>query len=293
MGEARKWRICIPAVVKRERLVRLYVVFGNPINHSKSPFLHNFVFERLKIDARYVRFCLEDTRDFREIFFDYGFSGANITVPFKEKLLESCDEVNGIATKIGAINTIIRKDSKLFGYNTDAIGFYKSLLDSASIAIKNALIIGAGGSARAIAFILREHNIDVKIINRSKNRLDFFQKNGFECETFSDFSKCNNMAFDVIINATSSSISDELPLDSAILGHCFDSANIAIDLMYGKKCRFLELAKSHKIITLDGTKMLLYQAIEASNLFLNAHTREPKIAYKSIENAMICAYKNI
>lgn len=267
--------------------MRFYAVFGNPINHSKSPFLHNFIFERLKIDARYVRFCLQDARDFREIFFKCGFSGANITVPFKEAVLESCDEIDTIARKIGAINTIIRRDSALFGYNTDAIGFYKSLADSIAIKnIKNALIIGAGGSARAIAFILKEHNIAVKVINRSESRLEFFNAEGFGCESFSAFKKCDK--FDAIINATSSSINDTLPLESAVLERCFQDAKIAIDLMYGKKCKFLELAKKHKINAIDGTKMLLYQAIEASNLFC-----EKKIPYKNIEKSAFEAYKNL
>lgn len=272
--------------------MRIYAVFGNPINHSKSPFLHNFVFENLNIDAKYVRFCLKNANDFRDIFFRYGFSGANITVPFKETLLESCDEIKGIATKIGAINTIIRVDSKLFGYNTDAIGFYNSVF-SYKNAFKNALIIGAGGSAKAIAFILKEHNIKVTIINKTPKRLDFFRDNGFACGLSSDFSVYKHEIFDIIINATSSSINDELPLDSAILSHCFANAKLAIDLMYGKKCKFLELAKKRRIHTLDGTKMLLYQAIEASYLFLKSQSKNSNIKYKNIENAMFKAYKII
>lgn len=289
--------------------MKLYAVFGNPISHSKSPYLHNFAFERLRIDARYVRFKLENANNFRELFFEMGLSGANITIPFKEILLESCDEVVGIAQKIGAINTIVRRGERLFGYNTDALGFYQNIKRDK---LKTALIIGAGGSARAIAIILKERGIKVSVINRSEKRLDFFKKNGFECAEFGDFyeqfafkSRVNsadswanrpnpsaNPQYDLIINATSSSINDELPLDSAILGALFGGAKIAFDLMYGKKCPFLELAQKCKnakrggkaIKTIDGANMLLYQAIYASSLFLDK-------PYHTIAKAMTPAWR--
>lgn len=273
--------------------MKLYAVFGNPIAHSKSPYLHNFTFHNLGIDARYVRILLESTinaRDFREKFFAYSLSGANITIPFKEIAIDSCDEIVGIAQKIGAINTIVRRGERLFGYNTDAMGFYRNIERKK---LQTALIIGAGGSARAIAFILKERGICVEIINRSESRLDFFRKNGFECASFDEFSANlgGESQYDLIVNTTSSSINGELPLDSAILVELFDGAKIAFDLMYGKKCPFLELAKKcgkirdkkHKIQTIDGAKMLLYQAIEASSLFLNK-------PYKTIEKAMSKAW---
>lgn len=272
--------------------MKLYAVFGNPINHSKSPYLHNFTFHTLGINARYVRYKLESAENFRTLFLELNLSGANITVPFKESLIKSCDEVIGIAQKIGAINTIIRRGERLLGYNTDAMGFYRNVENER---IKNALIIGAGGSARAIAFILQEKGVKVNVINRSEKRLDFFRKNGFECVDFVGFSADfrgrilgANLRYDLIINATSSSINDELPLDRAILVELFKNAKIAFDLMYGKKCPFLELAKqcgkirTTKIRTIDGINMLLYQAIEASSLFLNK-------PYKIIEKAMIMA----
>lgn len=295
--------------------MKLYAVFGNPIAHSKSPYLHNFAFEKLNIDARYVRFKLENASNFRELFFEMGLSGANITIPFKEILLESCDEVVGIAQKIGAINTIIRRGNRLLGHNTDALGFYQNIKGDK---LKTALIIGAGGSARAIAVILQERGIKISVINRSPKRLEFFKKMGFECAEFGEFygrfackssvnradfganrnhlgaNRSANPQYDLIINATSSSINDELPLDSAVLGELFSGAKIAFDLMYGKKCPFLELAKTRgggksggkkrAIRTIDGANMLLYQAIYASSLFLDK-------PYHTIAKAMSPAWR--
>lgn len=273
--------------------MKLYAVFGNPISHSLSPFLHNFTFQQLGIDARYTRILLQNGTDLRRAIFEHNLSGANITLPFKESAFLACDKVQGIAQKIGAVNTIVREGGKLIGHNTDAEGFYESLLDSAKSKIKNALIIGAGGSAHAIAFALKAQNIQTKIINRSSQNLAFFAESSFDCALISDFCKdfkggFKAQKFDCVINATSSSIKGELPLDSAILGEIFGGAKIAVDLMYGKKCPFLELAKKRRTCALDGSKMLLYQAIKASYLFLNANS--PR-AQNRIKSAMLFAHK--
>lgn len=273
--------------------MKLYAVFGNPISHSLSPFLHNFTFQQLGIDARYTRLLLQNDADLRRTIFEHNFSGANITLPLKESAFLACDEVRGIARKIGAVNTIVREGGKLIGHNTDAEGFYESLVDSAKFKIKSALIIGAGGSARAIAFALREKGIKTKIINRGSQNLAFFAESSFDCALISDFCKdfkggFKAQKFDCVINATSSSIEGKLPLDSAILGEILGGAKIAVDLMYGKKCPFLELAKKRRICALDGSKMLLYQAIKASHLFLNARTLRNQ---NRIKSAMLSAHK--
>ena len=126
-----------------------FAVVGNPIHHSLSPLLHNYAFEILGINAFYGRYCLSEEKDFRFLE-TLGLKGANITIPFKEIAFNSCDETFGIAKKIGAVNTIVFDNNKILGYNTDAMGFYECI---ASFQFKNALILGAGGSARALACI--------------------------------------------------------------------------------------------------------------------------------------------
>lgn len=260
--------------------LRLYAVFGNPIAHSKSPLLHNYVFYKLGIDARYIRYHLETSDNFRDLFFNLNLSGANITLPFKESLIESCDEIRGIAKEINAINTIVMEDSKLIGYNTDATGFYQNIF---KFNIKNALIIGAGGSAKAIAYILKENNIKVSIINRSEPNLKDFRIRGFECHLSSEF-KYQDYQFDLVVNATSSSINNVLPLSTSMLESIFRDSKIAFDLMYGKECKFLELAKKYNLKVIDGSKMLLYQAIFASSLFLNINNEKISKAMSEIYN---------
>lgn len=251
--------------------MKLFAVFGNPIAHSKSPILHNYAIYRLGIDARYTRYLLKSSKNFKELFFSLGLSGANITLPYKEDAANICDEIRGIAQKIGAVNTIALEDGKIIGYNTDAIGFYKNIENKD---IKNALILGAGGSAKAIAMILREKNIDTTISNRSKNNLAFFKDRDFETYTNDEMSRISR-EFDIIINATSSSIDDTLPIKKSELESLFERSKIAFDLMYGKECVFLKLAKTKGIDTIDGSKMLLYQAAPALSIF--THIDEAKI----------------
>ena len=247
--------------------MRLFAVFGNPIAHSKSPILHNYALFKLGIDARYLRYLLKDGDDFRALFFSLGLSGANITLPYKEYAAKICDEVRGIAQKIGAVNTIVRENDKIIGYNTDGIGFYKNIEDKN---IKNALILGAGGSARAVAMILRENNIRTIIANRSQSNLAYFDSKGFETYTNDNVAESTkNIAFDIIINATSSSINGTLPMQKDELESIFARTKIAFDLMYGRKCEFLELAKMMGLDSIDGSKMLLYQAIAALSIFIN------------------------
>ena len=245
--------------------MRLYCVFGDPILHSKSPLLHNYVFYKLKIDARYIRFNLKNKKDFRNIFFELNLNGANITLPFKEELFNICDEIRGEALNIKSINTIIKEKNKLVGYNTDSNGFYKSI---ENYNIKNAILIGAGGSAKAIAMILKQKGIEVVIVNRSKNNINFFIENGFQFH-YENLESLKKERFDLVINATSSSIKNELPLKESLLEGFLKNAKIAYELMYNLDSKFLQITKKINIKRMDGREMLINQAIESSSLFLN------------------------
>lgn len=239
-----------------------FAVVGNPIHHSLSPLLHNYAFEVLGINAFYGRYCLDKAKDFRFLE-TLGLRGANITIPFKEVAFRACDEVFGIAKKIEAVNTIVFCDNKILGYNTDAMGFYECIT---SFKFKNALILGAGGSARALACILQEKNIPATILNRSSERLQSFE--GFETCTFASFKP--KKAYELIINATPSGLENSLPMQKEQLIEILNQAQLAFDLVYGRQTPFLQLAKSLKILTKDGKDMLVYQAILAFEIFMQS-----------------------
>lgn len=251
----------------------LFGLFGNPVAHSISPRLHNAVLKAFELNGCYSRFLIIDPSTLFSSFHTLHLEGANVTVPHKEVAYEKCDEVRGIASKIGAVNTLVREGTRVIGYNTDAEGFYQSI--SSFGMIKNALILGAGGTAKAIAMILKEKGIDTTILNRSTSRLSFFEENGFTCHTWDTFT-CK--AYDLIINTTSAGLKDEeLPCPEALLHTLLSQARYAFDVIYNQQTPFLKRADAHHLIYKDGKEMLLYQAVLAFNLFFGNRFDAKKI----------------
>ncbi|WP_331775658.1 shikimate dehydrogenase [Sulfurospirillum sp. 1612] len=261
--------------------MKLFAIFGNPISHSISPRLHNNVIQHLNLDACYTRKLITNQEDIIKTFKALKLTGANVTVPHKEAAYRLCDEVRGIANEIKAINTLVQEKGKIIGYNTDAPGFYQSL--NAFKNIQKALIIGAGGTAKAIAFILRSHHIDVSVLNRSEARLKFFSDHDFSTFSWKDFSIDQ---YDIIINTTPAGLKDDtLPFETESLAKLMQSAHYAFDVIYGKMTPFLKLASAHDLIYKDGRDMLLYQGILAFNLFYNQRF-DNKIIEKYMREAL-------
>lgn len=245
--------------------MKIFTIFGDPVSHSRSPLMHNHVFKTLGIDACYTRSHLSDGSKLRKIFYEKALDGANITVPYKELAFETCDEVRGIAKIIGAVNTIVLENGRLMGYNTDADGFLCAIEPFGPL--KNALILGAGGTAKALATVLRQNNIEPTILNRSSNRLNFFIENGFQSYDWNSFEPDH---YDLIINTTSAGLSDDcLPLNVLLLEKLFLSARCAIDVIYGKETPFLREVKKAKLPFKDGSDMLLEQGVLANHLFMD------------------------
>ncbi|MCI5968853.1 shikimate dehydrogenase [Helicobacter sp.] len=258
-----------------------FAVIGNPISHSLSPILHNYAFKMLGISGFYGRYLLKENQSFYHLR-SLHLKGANVTLPFKEIAFNSCDATFGIARDIGAVNTIVFEKGKMLGYNTDALGFYLCI---ENLAPKNALIIGAGGSAKAIAHLLKQKGIAVTLLNRSKERLKGFKD--FECFTFEDFIPKNT--YDIIINTTPAGLTnDALPLQKEHLTPIMQSALLAFDLVYGKETPFLALAKSLNITTSDGKAMLINQAILAFEIFMESQSIafDAKILRKSMQHIL-------
>lgn len=243
--------------------MRLFAIFGDPVSHSRSPLMHNSVFKHLGYKACYTRVHLKDGSKLRETFFALGLSGANVTVPHKEDAFRACDEVRGFAKEIGVVNTLINENGKLIGYNTDADGFMFAIKEFG--AIKNALILGAGGTAKALAARFAQEGIETTVLNRSKNRLESFKDLDLTCHTWESFNACH---YDLVVNTTSAGLSDdELPASKTLTQEILNHSSYVADAIYGKVTPFLKLAcennKPHK----DGSDMLLGQGVLANHLF--------------------------
>ena len=240
-----------------------FVIFGNPVEHSKSPQMHNAGLKYINFNGEYIKHQLIDGNTIKEVFLQNNYSGANITVPHKEYAYENADEVRGLAKEIKAVNTYINENGKIIAYNTDAPGFLKAIESFGEV--KNVLLLGAGGTAKAIALALQSKNIKVTVLNRSEGKLDFFKEHKISCFSWENF-KAEN--YDLIVNSTSAGLKDEeLPCPKEILNNVLKNASFAFDCIYGKITPFLALARDNNLIIKDGEDMLLYQGVLAFELF--------------------------
>jgi len=225
--------------------------------------MHNLAFKGLNYPACYTRYLLRDGKRLKETFFALGLKGANITVPHKEEAFKACDAVDSFAQKVGAVNTIVEHEGRLYGYNTDAPGFLKTIQSLKEI--KTILLLGAGGTARSTAAILRDTGHEVILLNRSAGRLKYYEEEEFETYTFDNFQP---KTYDLVINMTSAGLEDDLlPAPEEILKKIIPSSKACIDIIYGKNTPFLQWAKIYNKPTKDGSDMLLHQGVIAFDYF--------------------------
>ena len=252
---------------------RRFTIFGNPVEHSLSPKMHGYAIEGLGVDATYDKTLLLDGTKLKETFFKNNFDGANVTVPHKEEAFKQADEVRGIAKEIGAVNTLVLEDGKMIAYNTDAEGFFESTKEFGEI--NSLLILGAGGTAKAISLIFRQMGADVTLLNRSEARLEPFKEKGFECYRWDEFSP---KSYDLVVNTTSAGLGDSnYPAPKELLESIMRASKFASDVIYNKNTPFLQLAKKLGLPNKDGSDMLLYQGVKAFNLFYHDKFDEKKI----------------
>ncbi|MEO0908797.1 MAG: shikimate dehydrogenase [Pseudomonadota bacterium] len=243
-------------------------VIGFPIHHSKSPKLHGFWLDHYGIDGSYKAVEVEpdNLTRFIENIQSNGFSGGNVTIPHKERVYEIVDQLDEAATAIGAVNTLWFEGSKLCGGNTDAYGFGANL-DAYAPDWRNgdvALVIGAGGAARAIVFeILKSGYSTVHIVNRTYSRASALANMfGSKCKA-SEWSKLEDLlpTADFIVNTTSIGMDGGNETLLPALNKVKEQA-IVTDIVYTPlQTPFLKAADDRQLKTVDGLGMLLHQAV--------------------------------
>lgn len=246
-------------------MTKKFVIFGNPVAHSKSPQMQNAGLKYINFDGIYEKHHLEDGNTIKEVFLQNGYSGANITVPHKEFAFANADIVKGIAKEIEAVNTYVIEEGKVVAYNTDAPGFLKAIESFGKV--QNVLLLGAGGTAKAISLALKEKNIKVTVLNRSEGKLDFFKNHNITSYSWENFKP---EIYDLVVNSTSAGLKDDyLPAPKEIIEPILKNASFAFDCVYGKVTPFLALASENNCQIKDGEDMLLYQGVLAFELFTN------------------------
>ncbi|EJL47144.1 MULTISPECIES: shikimate dehydrogenase [Brevibacillus] len=154
---------------------QLVGLFGHPVSHSLSPMMHNAAFAETGLDFAYSAFDVEPEalEDAVAGIRALGLRGINVTIPHKVAIMPMLDEIDPLAKRIGAVNTVVSKDGRLIGYNTDGMGYVRSLVEETGIVLDKQIVtmMGAGGAARAVAFTLAEKGVkEIRIINRSRER---------------------------------------------------------------------------------------------------------------------------
>ena len=262
-------------------MTQLAGIFGYPLSHSLSPAFQQAAFNHYGLDVRYLAWetppegLAEEVAKLRS----GDFIGANVTIPHKESVMALLDEVDPLAQAIGAVNTIVKSDGRLVGRNTDAPGFMRELKEDGGFepAGKRALLLGAGGAARAAAFALcREGVASITIANRNVSRAEALAE-ALHNDAVSVFAaQLDNTTLepvaleaDLIVNCTSVGMrhgdsEGQTPLSGGIMPH----EAVVLDMVYNpQNTPFLSSARSAGATALGGMPMLIYQGAAAFEMW--------------------------
>jgi len=244
-------------------------LLGRNIQYSKSPELHNNYYKENNLDLEYRLFDIkeEELDKFILNLHREGIIGFNVTIPYKESIIKYLSEVRYPADMIKAVNTVLVLKDKLIGYNTDYYGFKKSLEENqVSVAEKNALIIGSGGSAKCVYYALLDYGIkEVDVVSRDYNKAKKSMPEN--CNIVANNGMIRLEKYDIIINCTplgGSNYPEDSPLD--LKGIKEDT--VVYDLNYiPEESKLLLQAKELGGKTINGTSMLKYQAYYAIDIW--------------------------
>jgi len=260
-------------------------LIGFPVSHSLSPLMQQAAFDKLKIDACYILWETPKDQLTGKInsLRSPGIMGANITIPYKENVLHLVDDCDPFAARIGAINTIVNRDGRLFGYNTDAPGFITALLELEDhhfeCAGKNVVILGTGGAARAAVVGLVDKGVGgILLVGRTETQLQKILQD-VEALTANSTTLLKGALFgdsdvtaslpqtDLVVNATPVGLKpDDLTL--LIDVNTLPTSAVVMDMIFNPPLTpLLRSAKAHGCQIMNGLSMLLYQGALAFELW--------------------------
>lgn len=249
-------------------------VIGDPVRHSLSPALHNAAFAHLSLDWIYVAFEVPAGEGSGAVaaMRMLGVKGLSVTMPHKDDVAAACDELSPSAALLGAVNCVRRQGDRMIGENTDGAGFLRSLrtqvgVDAAGL---HAVVLGAGGAARAVIAALASGGASVTVVNRSAPAAERAAAVGTAAGATAGHDSAIDVMVggiaaardaDLVVNATPLGMrpSDPMPIDPALLG----SRQVVVDLIYRpERTPLLDAAAQAGATTLNGVGMLLFQAAE-------------------------------
>ena len=248
--------------------MKKFAVIGDPIKHSLSPLLHNWIFNQLEIDAHYskIRVPQNELRSSIEKVRNGKLAGINITIPHKTKIMEYIDVVNPRAKLIGAINFIMPASGKVIGNNTDWYGFTLALKrNEIDVNKREVILIGAGGVSKGIIFALKQQGVTrVHLFNRTFKKISELYDEFIHPHKITDLENVIH-SDSIIINCTSVGMN---AADSPIASHLLSKDQTIIDTIYNPvKTKLLVDAEGVGARTMIGLDMFIYQALASQDLW--------------------------
>ncbi|MDG1219155.1 MAG: shikimate dehydrogenase [Flavobacteriaceae bacterium] len=234
---------------------KIYGLIGKNINYSFSKNFFNNKFKNEKKAAVYINFDIKKIEEFKTIVTENNISGLNITIPYKESIINQLDYVDPTAKEIGAVNTIKFHNNILSGYNTDYLGFYTSIKNIVNSNTK-ALILGTGGASKAIAYTLKILKIKYLFVSRSKKNKNYINYNEISKEIINKHN--------LIINCTPLGTFPEINQIPQIPISLITKRHIVYDLIYNpSKSLLLKKSEENGATIINGYQMLENQAMES------------------------------
>jgi shikimate dehydrogenase len=237
----------------------LFAVIGNPVRHSLSPAMMSACFKALNVPALYAAFYVDELDSDLKLLHKTGFSGLSVTIPYKEMVCRLAEQIDETADQIGAANTLRRTNLGWEGLNTDWIGALRALSAVVDVSGRNALILGAGGAARSVAYGLQRAGAAVTISNRCVERGKVLSR-----QIKSNFIPLNILAkvvrdFDMVVQCTSVGLEDS-EASPIVLDSFFKPEMTVMDVIYTPRwTAFSRAARDAGCTVVSGLDMLLYQ----------------------------------
>ena len=242
---------------------QLLGIFGNPVSHSLSPIMHNDWFAKYKLNCLYVAFDVlpKNLKSAIESIRTLNILGVNVTVPHKVEVMKYIDNVDVAAKTIGSVNTIVNKNGKLCGYNTDWQGFITDLkFKKIDLKNKTVFVIGAGGAAKAILYSLNKLKVkQIYLTSRTFDKAKLVAKK-YKNISVIDIAKISASflkEIDCLVNCSTCGMKKEDKLPFSIKE--FNKKIVFYDIIYNKETPFKKFAAKNKIKYFSGEGMLIYQ----------------------------------
>lgn len=255
----------------------LNMVIGNPLEHSQSPVLHEAIYKLLDINAVLLAKRHSQLKSLIQAIKILSVELIAVTLPFKEKVLKYIDQCSPEVIALKAANTLIQRNGTLYGFNTDVDGIEFALRDI-SLQNKNVLVIGAGGAARAMGYVLQNNNARIFWINRTR-RKSIILANEFSGAVISN-AKLNTLCVDIIINTTPVDLSPHNTI-SPLSEYTFGAHHVVFDMNYNPlMTNLLIRAKKSKAHIISGLDMFIGQGLKQIELFTGKRIYTPIIVDK-------------